>query len=314
MKYNEIINGDAIDVMKNLDADSIHALITDPPYNYEFIGQNWNEDEINRRIQRVKNSKTMVKNIPYGSGLAGGVRNAKWYKKNRENIVQYQDWCTQWGKAAFRVLKPGALALVFNSTRTAAHVQIALEDAGFYARDIIVWRRNSGIPKGLNAESKLKSRGYADYSKWEGWYSALRTEWEAIVVVQKPLENNYTNTLMKYNTGLFHAEREDTSGFQSDIIENIRREKKDAFNNHPTVKPVALMEQLIKLVVPKHSNNILLDPFIGSGTTAVAAQNLGVKWLGIEINPAYVNIANMRLKTKEAKQLNLELSHVLNKN
>ena len=67
---------------------SIAGCITDPPYNYEFIGRNWNKEEIDRRKDRVKDSSsTLVKNIPYGSGLAGGVRNAAWYKKNRDNIL-----------------------------------------------------------------------------------------------------------------------------------------------------------------------------------------------------------------------------------
>lgn len=303
VKYmNQIIQGNAINVMQEMESESIHTLITDPPYNYEFIGKDWNEEETSRRINRVKGSSTMVKNIPYGSGLAGGVRNKKWYERNRQNILDYEDWCTKWGKEAYRVLKPGALALVFNSTRTAAHVQIGLERAGFYARDIIVWRRNSGIPKGLNAEQQLKKQGNHNYKSWEGWHSTLRNEWEAIVVVQKPLENNYLTTLKNYNTGLFHTQRDDIDGFQSNIIENIYREKKDTFNTHPTVKPLELMEKLIKLTMPLKGNNILLDPFLGSGTTALAAKNLNVNWVGIELNSRYIDIANQRLHKKQQER------------
>ena len=148
---NDILCGDCFNIMQQIDNDSIACCITDPPYNYEFIGRSWDETEINRRLDKVKNSSsTLVKNIPYGSGLAGGVRNARWYDKNRKNILEYQDWVESWGKELFRILKPGALVLIFNSTRTAAHIQVALENAGFYARDILVWRRNSGIPKGIN--------------------------------------------------------------------------------------------------------------------------------------------------------------------
>ena len=300
LELNKIYYGNALDIMKQMPENFVHALITDPPYNYEIIGKEWDEKESNRRINRVKDSKTLVKNIPYGSGLAGGVRNKRWYEKNRNNIVNYHKWIYTWGKEAYRVMRPGAIAMVFNSSRTSAHVQVALEEAGFYARDMIVWRRNSGIPKGLNMSSQLKRKGRIDYEKWDGWYSALRNEWEGITVVQKPLVNNYTNTLIKYQTGLFHAKGPEINGFQSNIIENIHREMKDDFNTHPTVKPLALIEKLVKLITPTNSHNIVLDPFMGSGTTALAARNNNVNWIGIEINKHYIDIANKRLHKNSA--------------
>jgi len=70
---NELIIGDCISVMNRIPADSIAGCITDPPYNYEFIGRDWDRREIERRTSRVQgNTSTLVKNIPYGSGLAGG--------------------------------------------------------------------------------------------------------------------------------------------------------------------------------------------------------------------------------------------------
>ena len=280
--------------MRTLPASSISACITDPPYNYEFIGHKWNADEIERRIDRVKDSKTLVKNIPYGSGLAGGVRNARWYERVRQNILAYEQWCFEWATELFRVCKDGAIVAAFNSTRTMAHVQVALERAGFYARDCIVYRRSSGIPKGLNLQAKIKQKGLSNHEDWEGWHSCLRSEWEAIVVVQKPLVNNYVETLLKNGIGLFHASNEDGS-FQSNIFENIPRDKDDQENIHCTVKPLALMEKLIDLFVPSSENHIVLDPFAGSGTTLVAAKKAGCSYLGIEIVPEYVEIAKKRL-------------------
>ena len=215
------------------------------------------------------------------------------YKKNRNNILEYQKWCEEWGKELFRIVKPGALVLIFNSTRTIAQVQVSMENVGFYARDIIVWRRQSGIPKGLNVSKKLEKMGYEDYEKWEGWHSCLRNEWEAICVVQKPLENNYINTLEKYDVGLFNAKSE--KGFQSNIIENIKRDDLEEYNIHCTVKPLELIKRLIELTLPIRENNILIDPFLGSGTTAVACKMLGVPYLGIEICQDYIDIANRRL-------------------
>jgi site-specific DNA-methyltransferase (adenine-specific) len=297
---DSLLVGDCRDLLAKVPAASIAACITDPPYNYEFIGHKWDHAEIERRLDRVKSSNTLVKNIPYGSGLAGGVRNARWYERNRTNILDYQEWCYSWGKEVFRVCKPGALVATFNSSRTMAHVQVALERAGFYARDCIVYRRSSGIPKGLNVAAKLEKLGDPNSDRWEGWHSCLRSEWEAIVVVQKPLENNYIETVQKYDVGLFHAGNEDGS-FQSNILEGLPRGEAEDFNVHCTVKPLPLMLKLVGMMVPPSANNIVLDPFAGSGTTLVAAKQLGLTYLGIEINPAYAAIARQRLGTDNAE-------------
>lgn len=298
---SQIYNEDCINGLEEIGENSIDVCITDPPYNYEFIGHKWNIDEIQRRIKRIQNSRTLIKNIPYGSGLAGGVRNERWYKRNYENISDYQDWTSQWGEKVFHVLKPGAFILVFSSTRTIAHVQVALETNGFYARDILVWRKNSGIPKGINLSKKLKTDGLDDATKWEGWHSCLRNEWEAIALLQKPLENNYPTTVVKWGVGVLHAENGNGT-FKSNIIENITRDEKQNFNIHCTVKPVSLIKQLIELTIHINKDRIVLDPFMGSGTTAIAALELGIKYLGFEIVPQYYEIAQQRIRKYEQEK------------
>ena len=66
-------------------------------------------------------------------------------------------------------------------------------------------------------------------------------------------------------------------------------------NNHPTVKPLKLMRYLITLIMPP-KDGILLDPFAGSGSTIIAAHQLGVKAIGIEKQAEYVEIASKRLE------------------
>ena len=296
-KFNKILIGDCTKILKTLDKNIIDLCITDPPYNYEFIGKDWNDKEINRRIKRVQSSKTLVKNIPYGSGLAGGVRNQRWYKKFYENTLNYQKWICNWGEQVFRITKPGAFVAVFNSTRSIANVQTSLEKNGFYTRDIIVYRRSSGIPKGVNMEKKLKSLKYKKFKNWNGWHSYLLNEWEAILVVQKPLNNNYHETLMKYGVGLFNTRNQDGK-FQSNILENFKRDKKEKFNVHCTIKPLALMKKLITMMAPLSKKSIILDPFAGSGTTLLAAKQLGCSYVGIEIEKEYEKIILQRLKNK----------------
>ena len=254
----------------------------------------------------MQDSKTLVKNIPYGSGLAGGVRNKRWYEKNRNNIIEYEDWCYEWALELYRVCKPGATVLVFNSTRTIAHVQVALEKAGFYARDIVVYRRSSGIPKGINMQKKLEQKGFENPEQMEGWHSCLRSEWEAVCVLQKPLSNNYTETLLEYGTGLFYTKMDD-GGFQSNILENIKRDKAPDYNIHCTVKPLDLMKKLVDIFVPRTKGSIVLDPFAGSGTTLVAAKQAGLDYIGIEIEPAYIEIIEKRLSDASDSQETLSL-------
>lgn len=297
MKFrNKVVHGDAREVLKEVEPNSISACITDPPYNYEFIGHKWDTEEIERRVARVSDpeSKTLVKNIPYGSHLAGGVRDKHWYKRIQENINSYQDWCNSWAAPLFEACKPGAPVAVFNSTRTVAHVQIALERAGFYARDILVYRRHSGIPKGLNMSAKLRKKNDPTADEWEGWHSCFRNEWEAIVLVQKPLDRNYENTVEKYGVGLFKTINRDGS-FSSNIIEGISNRRGKEENLHVNEKPLALMERLVEILVPKERENIVLDPFCGSGTTILAAKRKGVAYIGIDIDPKCIETTNKRL-------------------
>jgi site-specific DNA-methyltransferase (adenine-specific) len=293
---NHVFEGDCAEIMRGFPDAIVSCCITDPPYNYEFVGHKWDDEEINRRLEKTRSSdsKTLVKNIPYGSGLAGGVRNKRWYERNRENILDYEKWCAEWAAELFRICKPGASVVVFNSTRTVAHVQVALERVGFYARDIVVYRRTSGIPKGINIKEQLKKRGVPDAEAWDGWHSCLRGEWEAVCVVQKPLLTNYIETAMTFGTGLFYTKTSD-GGFQSNILEDIPREQTEEFNIHCTVKPLPLMRKLVEIFAPRHADSLVLDPFAGSGTTLLAAKEAGLAFVGIEVEPRYVEICQKRL-------------------
>jgi len=80
-----------------------------------------------------------------------------------------------------------------------------------------------------------------------------------------------------------------------------------AANHHPTVKPIKLMEYLVRMITPP--GGCVLDPFLGSGSTLVAAQRLGFNGIGIEMNSEYLEIAKKRIahEKKKAKPKQLEL-------
>ena len=102
------------------------------------------------------------------------------------------------------------------------------------------------------------------------------------------------------NQGLedFPDRRQDEDDYERAGTTNPRnRSQKARKNHHPTVKPISLMRYLTKLVTPP--NGTLLDPFLGSGTTAVAATLEGFKWVGCEMNVEYVDIILARVKNAE---------------
>lgn len=87
--------------------------------------------------------------------------------------------------------------------------------------------------------------------------------------------------------------------------EKLEKELQEFSGGHPTVKPISLLEYLIKLIMPP-KDGILLDPFAGSGTTILAAQNLGYQAIGIEKEAEYCDIAQARLKNGD-KQMNFDI-------
>ena len=96
------------------------------------------------------------------------------------------------------------------------------------------------------------------------------------------------------NMGLEDVELTTVDDGRNKPIDNpFMRGKTPRQNSHPTVKPVKLMEYLITLITPP--NGIVLDPFFGSGTTGIAAVNLGFNYIGIELDEQYVEIARRRI-------------------
>jgi site-specific DNA-methyltransferase (adenine-specific) len=130
-------------------------------------------------------------------------------------------------------------------------------------------------------------------------------------MAQKPADKTYLNNMQKYEVGLFNTNiRIGDNMYPSNIftIDNINeiidkafllpkplKKEKGNYNDHRTVKPLAICEYLLKLSIFS-KEAIVLDPFVGSGTTAVAAKMMGVNYIGIDSNEKYVKISESRLK------------------
>ena len=153
-------------------------------------------------------------------------------------------------------------------------------------------------------------------SEWEGWGTALKPAHEPIVMARKPIDGSVANNVLKHRTGAINIDEsrvelsEDDNlqlgRFPANLIHDGLEEewakyfycskaskKEKADTKHPTVKPVALMRYLVKLVTPKQG--IVLDPFAGTGTTGEACILESKKYYLIEAKPSYFKDIEARL-------------------
>ena len=301
-KYiNKIILSDAIKFLPKLRSNSIDIVLTDPPYFLDKMDHNWN-------TKKVKSPKKpyAVKHLPAGM---------KFTKDQGQN---FYSWYLQISKELFRVLKPGGFFFSFSSPRLYHRMACAIDDAGFEIRDCFTWLYTQNQPKAMslhhfiNKINTSKKEKALLNEKLKDWKTPqVKSCHEPIAMAQKPIEGTYLENFKKYgvsliNTNLKQGQYEDmfvsnvmTSEYMTDRIDKVflvdkpKENEKGSFNNHKTVKPLSLFKYLINLTTNK--NSIVLDPFIGSGTTAVACRELGRKYIGVEINKQYIDIATKRL-------------------
>ncbi len=116
-----------------------------------------------------------------------------------------------------------------------------------------------------------------------------------VAVGQVEVETGSESSMVAPDVVLSNEADADGGQFLGDYILDLRdaRDASKATNHHPTVKPVALMSWLIKLIAPPGAT--VLDPFMGSGTTGVAAAQEGREFIGIEREPEYLEIARARI-------------------
>src|SRR5208337_491465 len=223
-----------------------------------------NDDCLKKMSKMESNSiSAIITDPPYGLKFMG-----KDWDHGIPGIIIWEE--------ALRICKPGSFLLSFGGTRTFHRLTCAIEDAGWQIRDCIVWLYGSGFPKSHN---KFGIEGYG---------TALKPAWEPIIMAMKPCDGTFKQ----------NAEIWEQAGINIDDLRMENEQKRlPRKNDHPTVKPLKLMEYLIKLIMPP-KDGILLDPFAGSGTTILAGQNLGYKVIGIEKDEGYCEIARQRCKQR----------------
>jgi DNA modification methylase len=136
--------------------------------------------------------------------------------------------------------------------------------------------------KSQSREEEVFATATEPAKQWEGWGTALKPAWEPIIVARK---KNAKFSLSDYTP--FHYIPKSSKSERSEGLESVK-------NNHPTVKPIALMEALVKEFTEEGST--VFDPFTGSGTTGIASVKEGRNFIGCELTPEYIPLARARIE------------------
>lgn len=292
-----ILNNDCMAELNKLNDNSIDCVITDPPYFIDKLDNTWSSDMVNND---VKNSH--VKHLPKGM------------KFNKSQVKSLYDYYLELSKLLFKKMKPGAYFLSFSSPRLYHAIAMSCEIAGFEIRDMINWTYTQSMPKGMSISHVIKKMKITEEEKaklieeYKNYKTPqIRSCFEPICVAMKPIGKlTFIKNELQFKTGLLDfsqkvgvngdrvpaniitTEEYNETYDKNFLVSKPSKSEKGENNTHITVKPVELMEHLIRLFSKKGS--LVVDPFLGSGTTAVACKNTNRKCVGVEINKEYYNI------------------------
>ena len=207
------------------------------------------------------------------AGRMVSVNKGKWDKSR--GIVENHKFTLEWLKACQRVLKPNGTIWVSGTTHIIYSVGFAMQELGYKILNDIIWYKR-------NAPPNLSCRYFTHSTEIVLWASK-----------NEKSKHHFDYQLMKkINQGKQMRNVWEISAPQAE-------EKK--FGKHPTQKPVELLKRII--LASTKEGDLVLDPFCGSSTTGVAADLLCRKYVGIDLEEAYLQLSEKRLKETVAKKL-----------
>ncbi len=297
--------GDCLEHLPRLDDNSIDCFISDIPY-----GINLDEWDV---LHNNTNS-ALLGQSPAQMGKSGFKRRGKpirgWSLADRQIPREYQEWCARWASLVFPKMKDGASLFIFGARRTIHRAIVALEDSGFLLKDILAWEKPVAHHRAQKLSGILEKRGLIeDAHKWRGWrLGNLAPAWEPIAWLFKPYSYTITDNVLENEVGAINTAACQIHGRSPSNLLRFGFHP-DEPRIHEAQKPVALLEFLIRLTT--REGQIVLDPFMGSGSTAVACVNLNRHFIGFEINTDYVKAANARLARRQPQTTTVPLQPLL---
>lgn len=267
-----LFQADCFDWLADQRPDSIHAVLTDPPYGlveYSAVEQ-----------AKLVSGSGGVWRIPPAYDGHKRAPLPRFTVLDDADIKRLYVFFRQLGGLLLRVIVPGANVLVASNPLlmhvvTSALVESGLEPRGHVIR-LVTTMRGGDRPK--NAHLEFPDVSVIPRGMWEPW-----------IMLRRPLVGRVSDNLRTWKTGGFRR-ISDAQPF-GDVIKSAPTPKAErAIAPHPSLKPQAFLRQLIRGVLPL-SEGTILDPFAGSGSTLAAANALGLNSIGVESDPRYVAIA-----------------------
>lgn len=271
---SSILHGDGFQWLKDLPENTLHAIVTDPPYGVK-------EYDLDQ-IEKMKSGKGGIWRLP--PSYDGNVRSplprfTALDKKERTRISEY---FTEWSVNALQALRPGGHVFIATNSFIAPLVYEALSKGGLEFRGqlmrLVRTLRGGDRPK--NAEQEFPHVSAIPRGGYEPWG-----------IFRKPIPKSMTvaECLRTFETG--GIRRLPNGNPFEDVISSTRTpdaERKIA--NHPSIKPQLFLRKIVYASLPL-GKGIIADPFMGSGSTIAAAEALGLQSVGVEINEEYFALA-----------------------
>lgn len=267
-----LINGDCMAWLASQPANTVHAVVTDPPYGL----LEYSDEE----QQKLRSGRGGVWRLP--PSFDGSVRSPlpRFTVLKPSDLVALEHFFLAWGRSLVRVLVPGANVVVASNPLLSHLVAGALARAGLERRGelarLVMTLRGGDRPKAAHVE-------------FSGVSVMPRSMWEPWLLFRKPLEGRAQDNLRRWGTGGFRRISEQRPF--GDVIESApTRAKERQLANHPSLKPQAFLRRVVRGVLPL-GQGVVLDPFAGSGSTLAAAHAVGYASIGIERDAQYFDLA-----------------------
>lgn len=263
---------DAFEWLASAPANSLHAMVTDPPYGLlEYTPE---------QLQKLRSGKGGVWRIPPSFDGCQRKPLPRFTVLTDADRTELERFFRVLAGHLIRVLVPGAHALIATNPLLSQVVYRPMIESGFEKRAEIVrlvqTLRGGDRPK--NAEKDFPDVSVMPRSQWEPWG-----------LFRKPCEGRVQDNLRKWGTGGLRRISEELP-FGDVIPSSPARGLERELAPHPSVKPQHFMRQIVRASLPL-GTGVVLDPFMGSGSTISAATAVGYRSVGLEVDPHFFGLA-----------------------
>ena len=268
----KLFNTDCFDWLERQPPRSVHAVVTDPPYGLvEYTA---------KETAKLRSGRGGIWRIPPSFDGHQRAPLPRFTVLTDEDRRQLYFFFKRFGLLVSRAAVPGANIIVASNPLLshivgAAMVEAGLELRGYIARQVMTMR---GGDRPKNAHQEFEGVSVMPRSQWEPW-----------IVLRLPLEGRVQDNLRKWGVGGFRRPAKDKP-FGDMIKSHPTPAAEKRLAPHPSLKPQDFMRQIVRAVLPL-GRGVVLDPFMGAGSTLAACNAVGYDSVGIEIDTDFYALA-----------------------